>query len=59
MTALIKKEAHFKFGEDYKEAFKELKYRITTAPILTIFNLEKEVVLETDTSERAIRATLL
>jgi hypothetical protein len=58
MTALTKKEAPFGFGQECRAAFKELKHRMVTAPILAIFNPEKEAVLETDASERAIGATI-
>ena len=33
-------------------------HRLTVAPILTIFNLEREAILETDTSNYAIGACL-
>jgi hypothetical protein len=51
LTALTKKDTHFNFKKEYKEAFKELKYRIVTALILVIFNPKKEVMLKTDASE--------
>ena len=51
---LTKKEIIFNFGKEYKEAFKELKRRITTAPILRIHDPKKELVVETDASDKAI-----
>ena len=59
MTVLIKKDSRFIFGIDYKEAFKELKRRLITAPILAIYDLEKEVILETDALDYAIGVCLI
>jgi hypothetical protein len=58
LTNLTKKEIDFHFRKQEEEAFKELKRRLTSAPILTIFNPEKEALLETDTSDEAIGAYL-
>jgi len=55
---LTKKETIFNFGKEYKEAFKELKRRMTTAPILYIHDPEKELIIETDASDKAIRGCL-
>jgi hypothetical protein len=54
LTNLTKKETDFQFRRREEEAFKELKRRLTSAPILTIFNLEKKALLEIDTSDEAI-----
>ena len=51
---LTKKKIIFNFGREYKEAFKKLKRRITTALILRIYNLEKELIIETDALDKAI-----
>jgi hypothetical protein len=58
LTNLTKKEIDFYFRKREEEAFKELKRRLTSAPILTIFDLEKEALLETDASDEAIGACL-
>jgi transposase InsO family protein len=58
LTALTKKDTWFEFGEKCREAFKELKQRLTTSPILRIFDHEKEAFLETDASDYAIGAVL-
>ena len=58
LIILIKKESRVVFRIDYKEAFKELKRRLTTALILIIYNSEKEAVLETDVLDYTIRAYL-
>ena len=58
LTTLIKKELRFIFGIDCREAFKELKRRLTAALILAIYDPEKEVILKTDASDYAIGACL-
>ena len=51
---LTKKEIIFNFRRKCKEAFKELKRRITTALILYIYNPEKELIIKTNASDKAI-----
>ena len=58
LTVLTKKESKFTFGIDCKKAFKELKRCLTTALILAIYDLEKEVILEINASDYAIGACL-
>ena len=58
LTNLTKKDTYFDFGSKCKEAFKELKRRLTSAPILGIFDPDKETIMETDASDEAIGATL-
>ena len=58
LTVLTKRDSRFIFGTDCREAFKELKRRLTTALILAIYDPEKEVILETDASDYAIGACL-
>jgi hypothetical protein len=58
LTNLTKKETDFQFRKEEEEAFKELKRRLTSAPILTIFDPEKEALLEIDASDEAIGACL-
>ena len=58
ITRLTKKETIFNFGGECKEAFKELKRRMTTAPILRIHDPEKESIVETDASDKAIGGCL-
>ena len=58
LIVLTKKDLRFIFGIDCKEAFKELKHRLTTAPILAIYDSEKEIILETDVSDYTIGACL-
>jgi hypothetical protein len=53
-TDLIKKDKTFAWTENEKTIFKKLKRRFSEMPILAIFNLEKHIVLKTDTSDYAI-----
>lgn len=58
MTNLTKKDHAFIWTQECKNAFKELIERLTAAPILAIFDPEREAVLETDASDYAIGACL-
>ena len=58
LTELTKKDVRFYFGPKAKEAFLRLKKAITIAPILAIFDPERESTVETDASDGAIGARL-
>ena len=58
MTNLTKKDVPFIFGNREKEAFLALKKKLTDVPVLTVFDPEKEAILETDASDYAIGACL-
>ena len=58
LTKLTYKDMPFIWNHDCKEAFKELKHRLATAPILAIFDLEREAILETNASDYTIGACL-
>ena len=58
LSNLTKKEVSFNFDADCKMAFKELQHRLTTAPILAIYDPERQALLETDASDFAIGACL-
>jgi hypothetical protein len=58
LFALLKKEKEFRWDEGYDKAFKEVKQRIASAPILVQSDPEKEKTLETDASDYAIRMRL-
>jgi len=60
VTELTKKETGTKWAwtEEAGKAFKELKTRFTTAPILAHFDATKPVIIETDASDFAIGAVL-
>jgi hypothetical protein len=58
LTDLIKKDKTFAWTKNEKTAFKKLKQRFSEAPILTIFNLEKYIMLKIDASDYAIGACI-
>jgi hypothetical protein len=58
LNNLTKKDKAFVFNYDYRKAFKELKHRLIVAPILIIYDLEKELILETDASDFVISRIL-
>jgi len=57
---LTKKEAgkEWAWNPEAESAFKELKQRFTTAPVLAHFDRAKPVIIETDASDFAIGAVL-
>jgi len=60
LTELTKKkeEGQWRWNPEAEKAFKELKKRFTTAPILSHFNPTRPVIIETDASDFAIGAVL-
>ena len=58
LTKLTYKDTPFIWNHDCEEAFKELKHRLATAPILVIFDPECEAILEIDASDYTIGACL-
>jgi hypothetical protein len=48
------KDIPFYFSNDYIEAFKELKYRLISAPLLCYYRLELEFILEIDALDRVV-----
>ena len=55
---LIEKETVFAWTEQCKEAFDELKRRLTTAPILAYPIASGKFTLDTDASEKGIGVVL-
>ena len=51
LIRLSKKDASFIQDIDYQKAFKMLKKRVTTAPVLIYFNPTKKAYIETDLSD--------
>ena len=51
LTALTRKDEPWKWTGACQEAFEQLKTLICTAPILALFDPEKECVIETDASD--------
>ena len=49
----------FIFNNNYIEAFKELKDRLTSSLILRYYNLDLKLILETDASDGVVAGVLL
>jgi len=59
LTELTKKTTgKWSWNQEAEAAFKELKGRFTTEPILAHFDAQRAVIIETDASDFAIRAVL-
>ena len=58
LTKLTRKEIPFKWTEAQQTAFDELKVKFSSTPVLTTFDPEKQITLETDASDFAIGACL-
>jgi hypothetical protein len=50
MTELLKKEKKFNWTESCEKSFQELKRRLTTAPVLTLPDIQRDFVVYCDTS---------
>ena len=58
ITNLLRKDTNFEWKKEATTAFNELKETFTSAPILTHFNPELEVIIETDASNFALGCVL-
>jgi len=59
LTELTKgEEKNWVWNKEAEAAFRELRHRFTTTPVLAHFDGEKPVIIETDTSDFMIRAVL-
>ena len=56
---LLKKNAVWKWGQEQEEAKAKLVERLTNAPVLSHFDEELEVVVQTDASQEGLGAVLL
>jgi RNase H-like domain found in reverse transcriptase/Reverse transcriptase (RNA-dependent DNA polymerase)/Integrase zinc binding domain/Chromo (CHRromatin Organisation MOdifier) domain/Integrase core domain/Retroviral aspartyl protease len=56
ITILLKKGVKFKWSTKAQRAFDDLKTAFTTAPILRHYDPSRDVILETDSSDRAFGA---
>ena len=59
LTNLLKKDAHFKWGEAENQAWQKLKDKLVQAPVLLHPDTNKPFTLATDSSSYAIGAILL
>lgn len=59
LTDLLKKDVDFKFNDEQRCAFNCLKERLTTKPVLRIFNPRLETEMHTDASLLAYAAILM
>jgi len=55
---MTRKENKWSWGERQQKAFEELKERFTTEPVLVIPDLDKEMRVEADASDFAMRGVL-
>ena len=58
LTALTRKDTGFEWTKEAQKAFEELKQAFASYPVLNSFDPEKEIRLETDSSDYAIGAVL-
>ena len=59
MTELLKNDTKFKWMEDCEASFQELKKRLTTAPVLTLPDIHKEVQVFCDASRLGLGSVLM
>jgi hypothetical protein len=59
MTALLEKNAKFVWLEKCQASFKELKKRLTIAPVLTLLDLSKKFSIYCDASRHGLRCVLM
>ena len=59
LTKLTRKEVKFVWDDSCEEAFRELKQRLTTVPILTVPNSDEPYVVFTDASGTGLGGVLM
>jgi ribonuclease HI len=59
MTELLKKEKKFNWTESCEKSFQELKRRLTTAPVLTLLDIQQDFVVYCDASRQGLGCFLM
>ena len=59
MTDLTKKDRDFTWGTEEEAAFQKLKEALASAPIMQVFDEDKQHEVWVDTSDYAVGATLV
>ena len=59
MTELLKKDTKFKWTEDCEASFLELKKHLTTAPVLTLPDIRKDLQVYCDASRLGLGSVLM
>jgi hypothetical protein len=59
MTELLKKEKKFNWTESCEKSFQELKRRLTTAPVLTLPDIQRDFVVYCDVSRQGLGCVLM
>jgi ribonuclease HI len=59
MTELLKKEKKFNWTESCEKSFQELKRRLTTAPVLTLSDIQRDFVVYCDASRQGLGCVLM
>jgi hypothetical protein len=59
MTELLKKEKKFNWTESCERSFQELKKRLTTAPVLTPPDIQRDFVVYCDASRQGLGCVLM
>ena len=59
MTKILQKDAKFDSDEACEESFQELEKRLTTAPVLKLFDIQKDFVVYCDASRQGLGCVLM
>lgn len=59
LTRLTKKHTKFQWGSEQDESFEQLKQKLTSEPVLALYDPDAETELHTDASSKGLAAMLL
>jgi hypothetical protein len=59
MTELLKNNTKFEWSEACEKSFQELKKRLTTAPVLTLPDIKKDIAVYCDASKQGFGCVLM